>query len=251
MDKENTYLNQTNYNINLICSRQNLHNAFVKYISAEAIYISLLLGAVSLMCGAEISTFISFVYILLCVMLRKDSIIKLCNFVVFLSITYFAVYMYNTELIEKWFYFSILPILSIVILLKFQQLSLYKIGPFSSKIRGQLRVNCIISSILVADVIAIICRDKFYIYGGVLLLLLLQTFVSKGSYIKITVASLIITTIYTSLIVLFAWRGILFFPTKPLIFLNSYWYAISVPYIITITGLIKIKNQKIERGSQE
>ena len=246
-------------------------NLIDKTINLTALWVSIISSIIAYFFTVDFGNLLIFAYVLFMIYKQKPHSSILLNILIFYTLGLFSVHYYDVDKLSEIFVLSILPIIFIGLFIKYSKVKLswiYIVSTYSHNLLKKIisftslkvkipKFSWLILSFIIGYLITYYIRDTYYIYGGIILTLLLSHLVFNTiAKDKVKMISTVMMTIYVLLFNLTLNRGLLVLLSSPLEYLYVYLPTILIPYFVLVSYLIMIsgsneKSQEIIEAEEE
>lgn len=246
-------------------------NFIDKTINLTALWVSIISSIIAYFFTVDFGNLLVFAYVLFMIYKQKLHFSILLNILLFYTLGLFSVHYYDVAKLPEIFTLSIIPIIFIGLFIKYSKVKLswiYILSTYLDNLFKKLtsfislkikipKFSWLILSFITGYLITYYIRDTYYIYGGVILTLLLSHLVFNSiAKDKVKVISTVMMTIYVLIFNLTLNRGLLALLSNPLEYLYIYLPTILIPYFVLVSYLITIsssheKSQEVIETEEE
>lgn len=204
------------------------------WLSAEAILAALSISGVVFFMGQGAGVILVFLYLLANIMRKKARLGWFVTFTIFMCIGLFAAYRYEIKASMHWILFIMLPIVAEYVLVHIPVIQFRWFTGIGRFVSQKFIKHWVVGSLLVGELVALVFRGVYSVYGGTLVLLLIVNLLIANLTKRQTIGLCLAIFSYVVMLHLFTWRGILLLSTEPLEFLRTYGSTIVTPFLMVI-----------------
>ena len=196
------------------------------HFAVEGIWGAILSSTALFFWGLPVAEFTLYVFLLLWLAYRKENVAwgTLLSFSVFLFLGWYAAHRFEPGKIADWGTWTLLPFFTLACLINFP-----RFGAISRAL-VLTRLHWFPFSVLVANLSVWISWRWLSFSWGIVLLILLIWFTNLDRRTRF-LSGFTAVSLYTMIIHMFQWRGIVTLGTEPHSFFENYWHTLAIPYL--------------------